>query len=284
MAKRSCPLLLGAALTGAALALPGLDTTLRTRRYTVRTGRFTQPVRLALASDFHAGEEKANRRRLLSALETQAPDLLLIPGDLFDRRRDHRNVERLLQELEGRWPAYYVTGNHEYSAGPRTLTRDMATLERHGVRRLSGERVTLAIRGQTFDLCGVDDPSAAQCCRSAPGERGRASFYRQLSRLAEGAKNENYTVLLSHRPEQFPLYAACGFDLALCGHAHGGQWRLPGLLNGLYAPDQGLFPRYAGGRYQAGNTVMIVSRGLARENTRVPRFYDPPELVIVDLV
>ncbi len=96
-------------------------------------------------------------------------------------------------------------------------------------------------------------------------------------------RNGNYTILLSHRPEPFRFYACYGFDLALCGHAHGGQWRIPGLLNGLYAPHQGLFPKYAGGRYLKGGTTMIVSRGLARENTRVPRFYDPPELVIVDL-
>ena len=56
------------------------------------------------------------------------------------------------------------------------------------------------------------------------------------------------------------------------------------ILNGLYAPDQGLFPPYAGGRYELDGTVMIVSRGLARESTRVPRFYDRPELVIVDLI
>ena len=44
----------------------------------------------------------------------------------------------------------------------------------------------------------------------------------------------------------------------LAGHAHGGQWRIPGILNGLWAPNQGLFPAYAGGRYAQGGTVMIV--------------------------
>ena len=56
-----------------------------------------------------------------------------------------------------------------------------------------------------------------------------------------------------------------------------------GALNGLYAPNQGLFPAYAGGRYEQNGTVMIVSRGLARESTRVPRWYNRPELVIIDL-
>lgn len=279
MAKRSHPLLFGAALTGAALLLPGLNTTLRIRRYTVRTGRFSSPVRLAVASDVHAGDYGERQNRLLSAIRSQAPDLILIPGDLFDRRRDFRRVESLLRGLEGRYPIYYVTGNHEFCNRGQTLNRDMALLKRYGVRRLSGEMEEVTVRGERFNLCGVDDPNAAQ---QRPSEG--ISFYQQLSRLAEERRNGNYTVLLSHRPEKFPLYAACGFDLALCGHAHGGQWRIPGVLNGLYAPDQGLFPKYAGGEYRWKDTVMIVSRGLARDNTRVPRFYDPPELVIIDLV
>ncbi len=91
-------------------------------------------------------------------------------------------------------------------------------------------------------------------------------------------------MLLVHRPENYADYRKYAFDLVLCGHAHGGQWRIPGILNGLYAPSQGLFPKYAGGYYNEESVPMIVSRGLARESTIVPRFYNPPELVIVDLV
>lgn len=66
---------------------------------------------------------------------------------------------------------------------------------------------------------------------------------------------------MTHRPERTEDYAGRGFELVLAGHAHGGQWRLPGLLNGLFAPDQGLFPTYAGGRYALGDTTLLVSRG-----------------------
>lgn len=77
-------------------------------------------------------------------------------------------------------------------------------------------------------------------------------------------------------------YAESGFELVLCGHAHGGQVRVPYLVNGLYAPNQGLFPKYAGGCYQLANDVsMIVSRGLCRNE--LPRVFNPPELVIVEL-
>ena len=74
------------------------------------------------------------------------------------------------------------------------------------------------------------------------------------------------------------------FDLVVSGHAHGGQWRIPGLLNGLLAPGQGLFPDYAGGCYDFGNAALIVSRGLARESTRVPRLFNRPEVVLADIL
>ena len=87
--------------------------------------------------------------------------------------------------------------------------------------------------------------------------------------------------MLSHRPELFESYVSREFDLVVCGHAHGGQWRLPGLINGVYAPNQGLFPKYAGGEYEKNGTTMIVSRGLARRMDIVPRIFNPPELVVI---
>lgn len=54
------------------------------------------------------------------------------------------------------------------------------------------------------------------------------------------------------------------------------------LVNGLFAPDQGLLPKYAGGLYSFGDMTMIVSRGLSF-NARLPRIFNPPKVVIVDI-
>ena len=71
-------------------------------------------------------------------------------------------------------------------------------------------------------------------------------------------------------------------DLIVSGHAHGGQWRIPRLMNGFYAPGQGFFPRYAGGLYDMGSYSFVVGRGLSNP-TIVPRIFNPPEIMIIEL-
>ena len=90
-----------------------------------------------------------------------------------------------------------------------------------------------------------------------------------------------FTVLLSHRPELFDAYVEKNVDLALSGHSHGGQIRLP-FLGGLIAPHQGLFPKYDGGLYTKDDTNMVVSRGVG--NSLFPfRVNNRPEIVLVEL-
>ena len=263
--------------------LPGFNSSLKTVRYEVNSGGIPQPVRIALVTDLHACAYGRGQRKLLDAVEEQAPDLILLGGDIFDDKLPDEKAAVFLGEISRKYPCFYVTGNHEYWSGETAFQEKMACLEEYGIRRLCGEAVSVEVGSAAVDLCGVDDPDAWGNSRGYT-EYEDGSFPEQLARAASQAESGRYTILLTHRPEQLELYASFGFDLVLAGHAHGGQWRIPGILNGLYAPDQGLFPPYAGGRYELDGTVMIVSRGLARESTRVPRFYDRPELVIVDLI
>ena len=85
-------------------------------------------------------------------------------------------------------------------------------------------------------------------------------------------------IYLCHNPDMYK-YIPDG-SLILSGHTHGGQIRLPGI-NGLYAPGQGIFPRHAGGRYDFGNTTLIVGRGLVQNH--LPRWGNPPEIALVTL-
>lgn len=255
------------------------DMRLKTVTYKVETEKITTPIRIALITDLHSDWYGKNQRVLLEALEKQQPDIVLLGGDIFDDKGSYKNAEITLKNLSDQYPCYYVTGNHEYWS--KDIDNILAIVEAYGIPVLSGDCETLEIKCQTVNICGVDDPDVVAYTKNGVG------MLEQLKSAEEAVKatdnSEGYTILLSHRPEWAETYMQYDFDLVLCGHAHGGQWRIPGLLNGLYAPNQGVFPKYAGGRYDFESGTLIVSRGLARESTLAPRVFNRPELVIIDL-
>ena len=107
------------------------------------------------------------------------------------------------------------------------------------------------------------------------------SFITLQEKLAAVTKGvEGYQILLAHRPETLAQYAQAGIDLAFCGHAHGGQFRLP--WGGVIAPNQGFFPKITAGIYRQDGTQMVVSRGLG--NSWIPiRLFNRPEVLLVTL-
>ena len=264
--------------------IPGLYAGLTVRRYTVESDQLQHPVRIAQVSDLHSCRYGKEQEKLIAAIDREAPDIIVLTGDFFDDKREDTETEYLLKGIADRYPCFYVTGNHEYWASEEAFLRKMVLLEKYGVKRLAGSVENLEIRGEKLQIFGVDDPDKVLDFHF---RRGQSSYSgrvpEELDLLEEALDLSAFSLLLSHRPELFPLYTRHRFDLVLSGHAHGGQWRLPWTKNGLYAPHQGLFPKYSGGEYKENGVTMIVSRGLARESTLVPRFWNPPELVIIDI-
>lgn len=229
--------------------------------------------RIALVSDLHDTAFGRGNRRLLARLAEARPDLIAVTGDILHSRRPDGAVAAAFAEAAaGLAPTYFVTGNHE--ARVRDVYRRLeARMEAAGVQVLRGGSSFLVRGGDFLQIIGLDDPCFY---RTAPAASALA---RDLARLRAP---DTFTVLLVHRPELLELYAAAGVDLVLCGHAHGGQVRLPGI-GGLLAPGQGLFPAYDGGLYRAGDTQMVVSRGLGN-SVCLPRIGNRPEVVLVELM
>lgn len=251
------------------------DVRLKIQEYTIESELITEDIRIVLLTDLHSCKYGTEASTLINEINKQSPDIVLLGGDICDDKIPHTTTESLLQGIADKYPCYYVTGNHEYWSND--IDTILTLFQSYGVTILSGTYTTINVKGQQINLCGVTDPDVVNYTEDAVGVE------EQIKSLSKVYENGNYTILLAHRPELINLYASNHFDLVLSGHAHGGQWRIPGLINGVYAPNQGMFPPYAGGKYQIDDTTMIVSRGLARESTRVPRIFNRPELVVVKL-
>ena len=273
--KKSTILLITAAVL-VLLCIFAFDTRMKTVIYQIDAPQIEDTVRLALVTDLHSCSYGEGQSELLEAIDAQSPDIVLLGGDIFDDKMAYDNAEIFIKKIAERYRCFYVTGNHEYWSCDIDYMLDY--ISGCGVIVLSGDCVSVDIGGQSINICGIDDPDAE--VYSVPDQ----SISEQLEGAESVADNGNYTILLAHRPELISTYCEYEFDLVLSGHAHGGQWRIPGLLNGVFAPNQGLFPKYAGGRYDFDETIMLVSRGLARESTSVPRIFNRPELVIVELI
>lgn len=256
------------------LTLIALDERLILRTYTVVSPKLTAEVRLAVVTDFHSSD---NADDVVAMVASCAPDAVLLVGDMFDDDIANRPTERtlsLMRQLSAQYPCYYVSGNHEAWTGEMDALYQQT--EEAGVTVLRMSSGVLTVRGQRIALCGIPDPYEMVFSGAPDTEE-------QLRQALEDVDSADFTVLLAHRPELLAKYAQFPLDLVVSGHAHGGQVRIPGVLNGLYAPNQGWFPKLAGGAYTQGGTTLIVSRGLA-VRTRLPRIFNRPEVVLVRCV
>jgi len=241
-----------------------------TRTYELTDARIHDEVRIAIVSDLHGAEYGERQSDLVEALEAENPHVVLLLGDIFDQHGISEHSIELIRVLSGKFTCYFIPGNHEYKSGELGVILDI--LQESNVPILTGKSTFIEVNDMRVQLFGVDD--------------GRGGKRKQLSQIAEAGEqrsDEFYSILAIHVPNGVESYLHYGFDLMLSGHTHGGQIIIPGLLNGLYAPGQGMFPKYGGGRYDFDRQTMIISRGLSQRPLWLPRLGNPPELTFVTL-
>lgn len=252
-----------------------VDSRLKIVHYTVETEKISGEVKFALITDLHSCLYGENQSRLLKEIEKVNPDAVLLGGDIFDDVYINNNSCYLINSVADKYKTYYVSGNHEWWGSE--MYRILDYLENAEVIVLRGDTDILEVNNNTIAVSGVDDPDVDVY------DSTYTPFEQQLAAVGESINDDCFNVLLTHRPELAEKYFKYDFDLVLAGHAHGGQFRIPFVMNGFFAPNQGFFPKLAGGRYDYQKGSMIVSRGLWGENINLPRIFNRPELVFVTL-
>ena len=231
-------------------------------------------LRLLHVSDLHIERVTARERELLRLVDDLEPDLTVLTGDYLNLSSVHdpdaqADARRLLAELCERSsnPVYAITGSP-----PVDLKGVVPEIfEGIDITWLLDQVADVDIDDHRITLIGL------RCTRE------RSRDVPRLRRLMAKASDDAFKLLLYHSPDLMPEAVDLGVDLYLCGHTHGGQIRLP--LLGALVTSSAFWKRYEMGRYEEGETVLYVSRGLGMEGMGAPRarFLSPPEIVLWSL-
>ena len=241
-------------------------------------------VRIAQISDLHSKEFGKNNNTLYKVIMDEKPDIIVATGDLIDSNM--KRIDEIIEfcsRLNKRVPVYYILGNNEMRCS--RVNEIVEKLKQKNINVLENEIATIKIKDNIINILGLAEKRVdkGEMFYSKINSRYEIenvdSLFRKLEKLI-GVK-----IVLSHYPENYEYvgdysYSKYNFDIMFSGHAHGGQFILPGL-GGIFAPGQGLFPKYYKGIYGKKNKL-VVSRGLG--NSGFPlRLFNRPDLVVVDI-
>ena len=256
---------------------------LKTTNYKISTSEITSSLRIVQLTDLHNSEFGADNHRLIERVQEQEPDLILMTGDMLNASEENTEiVEALIRALSGIAPVYYSYGNHEKEYEEKYQISLVPLLEAAGAVVLEREYEDVMIGHQVIRLGGI----YGYCVPAKFLETNEADP-QECAFLKEFMDTDEYTLLLCHMPYTWNVLNGLeewGIDCVMCGHIHGGQVYIP-FAGGVYAPDEGWFPgKEKGCRVsEDGQRYMILSAGLGSAEG-VPRFNNPPELVVLDLL
>lgn len=228
---------------------------------------------IALISDLHGNDPQ----EIIEKLKELHPDYILAPGDIFevmDGTKDRENEAgfQLLSACSQIAPTFFSPGNHELGA-TRSWSLKWKLAKNKGKNISAANLKKINNTGSNF----VNNSFIIVNGIAFAGI-GTGLIYKnripKVDLLTEFLDFDGPKILLCHHPEYYKKYLKnLNIDLIVCGHAHGGQWCLFG--RGIYAPGQGIFPKYTHGVH---DNKLVISRGLKKEKF-IPRINNPIEIV-----
>ncbi len=252
------------------------------QEYTIVSDKIKKDGKFLLLSDLHNKSFGKNNEKLIKAIEKQNPDTIIIAGDMYTACKGQSNDTacNFVCKIAEQYPVYYGNGNHEHKT--RIAPQEYGAvyepyvekIKQSGVIMLVNEKVAVEEYGMQIYGLEIDRKYYQKFTCPAMEEE-------YLNKVLGRAKADRYNLLIAHNPDYFKEYAKWGADLTVSGHVHGGLMRLP-FFGGFISPRLRLFPHYDGGRFEEGNSTMILSRGLGTHTLPI-RIFNPGELVVLHL-
>ena len=270
---------------------------------TIESSKVTAPVRCVYLADLHENVFGENNRQLYDKLEELDPDFILIGGEVINWTSENDNYAvKVIGELAGIADVYYCIGNHEveYLHARKEIDftgsdRDNSSLtlvetgENGFIRRIENAGAVILEKNWTdIEINGtrVRIGGAYEGMFSLDPENPKDTMQQNMYPFLTGFQDTDaLTLYLTHRPYSY-LYGngtdLWDIDVVMCGHEHAGQVVLP-VLGGLYSRERGFFPEYTHGVFGFDDTTLIVSSGIGSDIEFLPRFNNPPEIVLVTI-
>lgn len=251
--------------------------------YEIKADKIQKSIRLVQITDLHNSIFGDNNQNLLDLVAEQAPDLILITGDLLNSDESETDTAtNLISGLGSIAPVYVSLGNHEVEYQQNYGIDITQLYEDIGAVVLDRQYQDLEVNGQKVRLGGI----YGYCLPEKYLETNEANP-EECAFLSDFQNTDLYTILMCHMPVCWMINDGLDewdVDCVLAGHVHGGQVILP-LIGGVYAPDMGWFPGKLQGLYSSedGSSTMVLSTGLGNTES-VPRFNNIPEVVTVDIL
>jgi len=262
---------------------------LRVTSYRIVSDKVLSPFKIVNLSDLHSTCFGKNNIRLINKVSEEKPDIICMTGDsVSSTDTDFSVTTDLVSSLKSIAPVYVSLGNHETDLSESELSRFISEIESAGGTVLEKEYVDVVINGNDVRIGGTSGYALwMEFWEDSYGKKyidywDDDSFSEQRF-LLDFQDTDAYKILLLHRPESATLFWAdkgwYDVDLVLSGHTHGGHIRLP-FIGGLYAPEEGWFPKYEYGHFNKNGVDVIISAGLGNSEG-LPRFNNIPEIVSV---
>ena len=250
--------------------------------YTVEAD-VSEPIRVVQLSDLHNAQFGEQNSKLVSLVKEQAPDLIVMTGDMLNRDDPNTEiVEQLIRDLVPIAPVYFGYGNHE-TTWEANYQKDLHEIfSAAGATVLESEFVDVEINGQPLRIGGY----MGYWWQTHMTTKDPEQQQREQQFFHDFRDTDRQMILLNHIPTSWldwKYIDKTPAGIAFCGHYHGGTIQIPIINRGLFAPYVGWFPPYTKGVFVGKETTCVLSAGLGNEH-HVPRVNNPPEIVVVDLV
>ena len=243
------------------------NNTLTITKLKLTSEKIKEKINIVHISDLHGKSFGKNNEKLIEKINNENPNFIIYTGDLTNGRAkgktDHVGIN-FLSSLNKIAPVFYINGNHEFDGGER-VENLLTELSKNGVNVLQNRITQIAVNNSKVFILGIEEGLKQNT----------------LNILKNFEKEDDLKILLCHYPEFFEYYCKFDIDLMFSGHAHGGQFIFP-FIGGLYAPGQGIFPKYYKGIHEKNNSTLIVSRGLGPSRFP-PRLFNRPEIISLEI-